>query len=92
MVIIGVFVLLISLIYIFLGKNFFGKNELSFCPDSGNCQDFGLLSRRCESGDTCVASCNYGCVNEKWLKGKADCEAKWNNFNCECRNKFCQKY
>ena len=76
----------------FFGMSIFNKDKSKYCPDNGNCQDFGLLSRRCESGDTCVAPCNYGCVNGKWLKGKADCEAIWNNFNCECRKGLCQRY
>ena len=62
-----------------------------FCPDDGDCNDYGLESRECEEPGDCVASCSYGCVSRKWMEGMADCEGIWPNFECECLDGICQR-
>lgn len=66
-------------------------DRLKFCPDSGDCRDYGLESRKCNKIGDCVASCHYGCVNKEWWRKRGDCEAIWPNFECECINNLCQR-
>lgn len=66
-------------------------NKSKFCPDYGDCHDYGLESRKCDKIGDCIASCAYGCVSKKWMKGRIDCEAIWENFECECIDDICQR-
>jgi len=66
-------------------------NKAKFCPDYGDCTDFGPDSRKCSLTDGCVASCSFGCVGRKWLGERGDCEAIWDNFQCECLEGICQR-
>ncbi len=66
-------------------------DKSKFCPDYGDCNDYGLESRKCDKIGDCMASCAYGCVSKKWAEGRADCEAIWENFECECIDDICQR-
>jgi len=66
-------------------------DKSKFCPDYGDCNDYGLESRKCSKIGDCAASCTYGCVSKKWMEGKIDCEAIWENFECECIDDICQR-
>ena len=66
-------------------------DKSKFCPDYGDCNDYGLESRKCSKIGDCAASCAYGCVSKKWMEGKIDCEATWENFECECIDDICQR-
>ncbi len=66
-------------------------DKSKFCPDHGNCEDYGFVSRQCDKRGDCMASCHYGCVSREWMKGRADCEAIWSNFECECIESVCQR-
>lgn len=66
-------------------------NKSKFCPDYGDCNDYGLESRKCDKIGDCIASCSYGCVSKKWMESRMDCQAMWENFECECMNNICQR-
>lgn len=66
-------------------------DKSKFCPEHGDCSDYGLESRKCDKIGDCIASCHYGCVSKKWIKDKIDCESVWPNFDCECIAGICQK-
>lgn len=66
-------------------------DKSKFCPDYGNCDDYGLESRKCSKIGDCLASCSYGCVSRKWMGSRGDCDAMWSNFGCECINSICQR-
>lgn len=83
---------------IFVWQYWFGNNapdyvfdKSKFCPDDGDCENYGLESRICDNENKCVSSCNYGCVSEKWIRGRMDCEAMWPNFKCGCIKGICQR-
>ena len=73
------------------GSSFYIFNKSKFCPDYGDCSDYGLESRKCEKIGDCVASCGYGCVSRKWMEDRVDCEIMWENFECECIDNICQR-
>ena len=65
-------------------------DKSKFCPDYGNCTNYGPASRKCSKKGECIASCAYGCVSKKWLDDRIDCEAIW-NFECKCIENVCQR-
>jgi hypothetical protein len=72
-------------------QKYYEFDKSKFCPEFGDCNDFGLISRECNINDNCIASCAYGCVSDKWINGRSDCEAIWDNFSCSCTDGICQR-
>ncbi len=66
-------------------------DKSKFCPDYGDCNDYGVEPRKCSKIGDCAASCAFGCVSKKWMEGRVDCSAIWENFECECTEGICQR-